>query len=390
MSPEVYRLSVVQLLPPHGCAMSLRDKIPSVQAPTGAPLSVMRLLALTVVLYTFFVLYMKGALAFELFQGDVVSYWNDSLTLATPYSTWWVPGYPAMIASVRAATFGVLPPLAVMMLIAGSSYVIGVAVFALLASEAGITSPREVSLLFAVHPFVGLTSAVYPDADSVATALLLLCLLYYHREQWVSCAVFFGLMILTHKAIWFFALPLGVIAFIKHRESRLPLVVASVPLLALIAAGAAHHNDILWAVRSSMKNLLTSQTSFFPVFDGIVASLIAGGFAKVSKVVLVLSALSLAGMLLLPCYRRRFWIGVSVAVGLLIMAVVVNRDNVWAIFRFSKVLLLPLGYVLLTPDSAFVRRWGGLTPIRFLLLSVGAIASNVAFGYYMAKIYFVR
>jgi len=88
MSPEVYRLSVVQLLPPHGCAMSLRDKIPSVQAPTGAPLSVMRLLALTVVLYTFFVLYMKGALAFELFQGDVVSYWNDSLTLATPYSTW--------------------------------------------------------------------------------------------------------------------------------------------------------------------------------------------------------------------------------------------------------------------------------------------------------------
>jgi hypothetical protein len=42
-----------------------------------------------------------------------------------------------------------------------------------------------------------------------------------------------------------------------------------VPLLALIAVGAVHHRDILWMMRWSTENLLTSQSSL-PVFDGIV------------------------------------------------------------------------------------------------------------------------
>jgi hypothetical protein len=345
------------------------------------------LLGTAVALYALFFVYLKGGLGFDFLRSDVLNYWEYSLTLTTPYSTWWVPGYPVMIALVRAATFDVLPPIAVMMSITGTFYLIGVAVFYRLSNELAITSPRELTLLFAAYPFVGLTYRVYPLADGVAIGLLLLCLLYYWRERWVACSVFFGLMILTHKATWFFALPLLVFALVKHRQARVPLLLATVPLLTLIALGAVHHKDILWMMRWSTQNLLTSRSSL-PVFDGIVGSLMTGGLAKGVKGLLALCVFLLAAVSVVPCYRRRFWIGVSIGLGLIMMGVIVNQVEIWALVRFSSVLLLPLGYLLLTRNSGFSRRWGGLTATRFRILFVGAIACNAAFGYYMARRFF--
>jgi hypothetical protein len=362
----------------------------------GEPAPALPLLGTAVALYALFFVYLRGGLGFDLLRSDVLSYWNwsYSLTLTPPYSTWSVPGYPAMIALVRAATFDMLPPMAVMTSITATFYVIGVTVLGRLSNEAGITSPRELSLLFAAYPFVGLTYRVYPLADGVAIGLLLLCLLYYWRERWVPCSVFFGLMILTHKATWFFALPLLVVAVVQHRRSRVPLLLATVPLLALIAVGAVHHKDILWMLgelhvreRWSTNNLLTSQSSL-PVFDGIVGSLTAGVLAKGVKGLLALCVFLLAAVSVVPCYRRRFWIGESIALALIMMGVVLRQYEIWSLVRFSGVLLLPLGYLLLTRNSAFSRRWGGLTATRFRILFVGAIACNVAFGYYVARMFF--
>jgi hypothetical protein len=353
----------------------------------GEQASALPLLGTAVALYALFFVYLKGGLGFDLFRSDVLSYWKYSLTLTNPYSTWWVPGYPAMIALVRAATFDMLPPIAVMMSINGTFYLIGVAVFYRLSNEVAITSPRELSLLFAAYPFVGLTGRVYPGADGVAIGLLLLCLLYYRRERWAPCSVFFGLMILTHKAIWFFALPLFIFAVVKHRQSRLPLLLATVPLLTLILMGAVYHKDILWMVRVSKEIHFTSQSSL-PVFDGIVGSLMTGGLAKGVKGLVALGVFLLAAVSVVPCYRRRFWIGVSIALGLIMMGVILNQVEIWALVRFSSVLLLPLGYLLLTRNSGFSCRWGGLTATRFRILFAGAIASNAAFAYYMARIFF--
>jgi hypothetical protein len=360
------------------------------------PVPVLPLLGTAGALYVLFFVYLKGGLGFDLLRSDVLSYWNWNYSLihTTLNSSWSVPGYPAMIALVRAATFDMLPPIAVMMLITGTFYVIGVAVLGRLSNEVGITSPRELSLLFAAYPFVGLTYRVYPVADGVAIGLLLLCLLYYGRERWVPCSVFFGLMILTHKATWFFALPLLVVAVVQHRRSRVPLLLATVPLLALLAVGAVHHQDILWMLgeihvreRWSTNSLLTSQSSL-PVFDGIVGSLTTGGLAKGVKGLLALCVFLLAAVSVVPCYRRRFWIGVSIALALIMMGLILRQYEIWALVRFSSMLLLPLGYLLLTRNSDFLRRWGGLTPTRFRILFVGTIACNAAFGCYMARRFF--
>jgi hypothetical protein len=173
----------------------------------------------------------------------------------------------------------------------------------------------------------------------------------------------------------------------KHRQASVPLLLSTVPLLALSAMGAVYHKDVLWMMRWSTENLLTSQSSL-PVFDGIVGSLITGGLAKGVKGLLALCIFLLAVVCAILCYRRRFWIGMSIALGLIIMGVIVNQLEIWALVRFSSVLLLPLGYLLLTRNSDFVRRWGGLTPARFWILFAGAVACNAAFGYYMARRFF--
>jgi hypothetical protein len=79
---------------------------------------------------------------------------------------------------------------------------------------------------------------------------------------------------------------------------------------------------------------------------------------------------------------------VSIALGLIMMGLVVNQLEIWARVRFSSVLLLPLGYFLLTRNSGFSLRWAGLTATRFRILFLGAIACNAAFGYYMARMFF--
>jgi hypothetical protein len=103
---------------------------------------------------------------------------------------------------------------------------------------------------------------------------------------------------------------------------------------------------------------------------------------------LALCVFLLAAASVVPCYRRQFWIGVSIALALVVMGIVVNQFEIWALVRFSSVLLLPVGYLLLTRNSGSSPSWGGLTSNRFRILLVGAVACNAAFAYYMARIFF--
>ena len=51
---------------------------------------------------------------FSLFVSDARTYWEYSLHLEQPYSTWWVPGYPIILAIARLLTHSWLTPLQTM------------------------------------------------------------------------------------------------------------------------------------------------------------------------------------------------------------------------------------------------------------------------------------
>ena len=71
--------------------------------------SLARLLWLAGIAYVLYLVYLEVGLGFEMLQLDSLSYWEKSLEWRTPYDPWWVPGYPLVIAAVRAITFNILP-----------------------------------------------------------------------------------------------------------------------------------------------------------------------------------------------------------------------------------------------------------------------------------------
>jgi hypothetical protein len=76
---------------------------------------------------------------------------------------------------------------------------------------------------------------------------------------------------------------------------------------------------------------------------------------------------------------------VLVAVGVLGLAVVLNQHEIWAVVRFSKLLILPL---ILYREELF-----GFIPKRFRMPTVYALIglgflTQIVYAWYMANIFF--
>jgi hypothetical protein len=337
-------------------------------------------------MYVLYLAYLSLGLEFRFLRSDVMGYWNESFELAAPYSIWWVPGYPIMIAAVRVLMFDLLPPLTAMFMVSALFYLLAVDVAYRLCLDLDIKPAMEVSLLFAAYPFVGLTYSVYPIADSMATALLVLCGREFVRRRWLAFTIYAALMMVTHKATWFFAVPLIMIAMIGYKESRLVAPFAFLPLLGLIISGAAYYGDPFWFARWSSAHLLASRSSL-PILDGLFSPLFSNNTPKLLKGIVVCSIFITAATLIFRSFHLKFWLGASISFSILLLGIFVNQYEIWAMVRFGKVLVFPLAFVL----SHYAVRFNlsnVLTPLSFRILLLLCLASNFAFGYYMAVSFF--
>lgn len=347
-------------------------------AETCRPLRQVELLVAAGLMYLLFLLYLTTGLDAEMMRGDVLSYWKRSWELSTPFDPWWPPGYPFLIASVRTVTLNTLPAIAVMWFISGISYLVATGTVYKTAGELRLGHAFQAALVFAAYPFVGLTESVYPIADITAIALFSLCVLSFERRRWVAFAIYAAMAMTVHKATWFLVPPLMFTAFIQHRQSRSLLPLAAVPLFAWIVGGAFYHKDFLWFARWGVEHLIASKSSL-PICDGIVGPFLTGSIWKMAKGVLVSITLLLALATLFSSYRLRFWSGVSISFSLILMAVVINQYEIWVVIRFSKVLVIPVAYLL---------SQAGLLPRvsrnrLFVAFFLSCIASNLMFGHYM-------
>jgi hypothetical protein len=341
------------------------------------------LLAGAAAAYALYLVYLTGVLQFGLVQSDVLNYWRESMEWATPYSTWWVPGYPLTIALVRGLTFNSLPPAAVMVSIAAAFYLIGVKAVYDLAGELRIAHPERIAALFAVYPFVGLTYSVYPMADVMALAVLFLTMLAYERQQWVRLTVYAGCAVMIHKAMWFFVPPMMLFIFLRHRQARLIVPFSAVPLLTWMVAGAIHHHDLFWFMRWSMNELVKSR-SVLPVADGLIGPFLTGNPVKIMKGLVVAVVFLTAVATTYGSLRRGFWTGAALALPIVLMACIINQYEIWAVVRFSRVLIIPVSMLLLDAGRArAVDRLG-----FYAALLAACFISNLAYGYYVSRAFF--
>ena len=120
-------------------------------------------------------LYLSVVLKYNLRHSDVLWFWEDSLYWKTPFNSFHVPGYPLIIAFFRGISFGIIPPLQLMM---------GINLAALLVSAGAVYKSIEINgisrrfavigaCLFGLWPFVGLPHTVSPLSDMPAMAFFL-------------------------------------------------------------------------------------------------------------------------------------------------------------------------------------------------------------------------
>jgi hypothetical protein len=375
-SPAADGASMITPLPHMPARASRRD-------PEGSFLTEWQLIAGAGIMFVLFLLYLTGILNLVMLQSDVLLYWEESLKWATPYSTWWVPGYPLTVALVRALTFGVLPPTITMVLVTGTFYLVSVRAVYVLARCIELPYPSQVAALFAVYPFVGLTYSVYPVADAMVTALLLLCFIAYERQQWWRLTVYAAFAILVHKSSWFSIPPLLLFVAVRHRSARLVVPFAMVPLLVWIAAGALHYGDVFWFARWSVDKLVVSRHGL-PVADGLIGPFLIASPAKVFKGLVVAGVVATAALCAWFSWAQRFWTGVAICLPILAMAFVLNEYEIWAVVRFSRMLVIPAAYaaMFLLPPTEFRSR------MAYPVLLVAAVASNFVYGYYVSAVYF--
>jgi hypothetical protein len=347
-------------------------------------LSEARLLIVIAFTYLLYLIYLTVGLGFQMLRGDMLGYWQESLRWTTPFSTWWAPGYPLLIAAVRGISLNIFPPIGVMVLISAVTYLLAVIALYRFANHRQFSYPVYPTLLFAFAPFVGLTYAVYPYADSTAIALFLLSVLSLEKLQWGRFILFSGASMVFHKVMWLFIPSLMLVAFFKQKESRWRLLLAFIPLLIWGITGMFYHHDLLWFMRWSVENLIVSQTSL-PIFDGLITPLLSGSAIRSGKGVVVALVCVLALICTYYSYQHRLWLALSISLPFLFIVTFVNSYEIWIAVRYSKLLVIPLSIIYIQ-----VGLHPSIITNRLVVASVftALLVSNIAYGFYMTRFYF--
>lgn len=345
--------------------------------------------------YALVALYLGVILHFSFLRSDPLDYWNDSLKWTRPYNSFHVPGYPWMIAAARCLTGGQASPVILMtgvnvLALVGSA----VLIYQILLHD-GVSNHLAAlgGLLFGLWPAVGLTYSVYPLADVPAMSLLLGGLWCLQRSRVLPAAVFLGLAMLTHKAMWLFALCLVIAQLLQQGHTNLKQTMAFIailllPLGSVWLAGAWHHGSFTWLLERSATTDVASRGSL-PVLDGLVGTLLKGGLVALVKGTLALGLASLAAWLLYLAFKLKyqgFPMAIALSVAVLVLFFVLNQHTIWAAVRFSRPLVIPL--MLAASTLPALRTPSLRTRLLLAAICCGLLFSQFAFSWYTARRFF--
>jgi hypothetical protein len=346
--------------------------------------------------YIFIALYLGLVLRYEFLRSDVLGYWNDSLNWQTPFNSFHVPGYPLMIAFFRSMTFGKLPPVLLMMVINWTTFLVCVASIYKSAKIIGISERHAVigSCLFGLWPFVGLVYTVNPLSDMPAMAFLLtgfLALLY--SRKWLG-AMLLGISLITHKAMWPFVIFLAFAYIYRFKPRRwkdiIAFVILFLPVFILWLAGVFYTGSPEWLFSSSA-NIGSDIRNTTPILEGVIGTVQQGGVKGLLKggLIVVFFIMSVALMFLNYKFGPPYFeYGIAICAATLFLFLFLTHIEIWAAVRFSRLLALPLiwlvGYLYRDKSSIWLTR----PTVGFFLLVL--FSTQFLYSWYMAQVFFMK
>ncbi len=344
--------------------------------------------------------------------GDVFTYWKESLTWGLPFHPHHPPGYPWLIAALHTVTRAWLGPLQVMQTFSFLFLLSGALLMIPLCTQEGIAHRGwAMAFLFIAWPFVGSLYAIFPQIDAIVLFLLILGILLAMRTRWVASGVVLGAATIMHPVAWIFApllllVPWAVWVRERKRPSFNPRDIDTKQLLAMTALAVAPMallwiwqtvvtKDPLWSIASIVQAQVVSQGSL-PILDGWIGTVMGRGFSGWAKVG-ILSLVVLTAVYILvrvftdraapenvrDLYRKI--VSILIPAVVLGMAVALNQHEIWAVVRFSKILILPL---ILYRDRLF-----GFVPRRLRMPVLGILIglsflTQVVYAWYTANVFF--
>jgi hypothetical protein len=360
------------------------DRLPSV----GQALSLLAAAYLLLALYLVFVL------QFDFSQTDALQYWHDSLEWQHPFNPFHVPAYPLLVAVLRGLSLGLVPPLALMMGTTFAALMITAWLVYLLLSDAGLTEPFAAIgvLVLGTWPFVGVVYVVIPVADMLAIAMFCGGLLALHRSRLWLAALLLGLAMITHKAMWPFAFFMWLTWLCANHQyrSRQMLVFSALlllPLAILWYAGLDYHGSPAWLFTDNLQVEISPHSSL-PILDGVLGTMLSQGPKGVFKAALVAGTMAFSVWLAWICfdcpapYRQS---GIAIAISGIVLGLLLNQHEIWAVMRFGRLLALPLMWAI-----AF-----GKVPHRLVRIGVRSAAiwlgllllTQFVFAWYWAEVF---
>jgi len=361
------------------------------QAVTGLP----AVLAILTVGYFFVAGWLGLLLRFDFMRSDVSSYWQSSQTWSQSFHLFHVPGYPILIDILRRVTLGVFPPLGYLMAINLVAFLGSAVLVYRCVIESGLSRGLAAcsALAFGLWPFVGLVYTVYPLADLPAMFLLLAGVYALIRRRTLIGALFLGLSLIFHKAMW----PVVALIVLFHlfnqrpifsRERAFAFLLLISPLFLVWQAGVASNHNPLWIINSNLEVEMAPRGDL-PLLDGIVGAFREPGVRGLLKGAII-GGLGLSSILLLAAnlkVRSAFTpLGIAVSAAILALFIVLNQYEIWAAVRFSRLLVLPLAWVI--GYGLVARKPAWFKPAWLAPLFLLAFLTQLAYAFYMARLYF--
>jgi hypothetical protein len=358
--------------------------------------------------------WMAGEWKFDFFNpsGDVFEYWKESLTWGLPFHPHHPPGYPWLIAMLHWLAGAWLTPLQIMQTFSFLFLLGGALLMVPICNREGI--PQRgwwMAFLFIAWPFVGSLYAIFPQIDSIVLFLLILGILLAMDSRWILAGAAWGAAMLMHPVAWIFGpllllVPWGIWTWEKRRSPSFPehmngrellamTGLAVAPMIILWLWQTAVTGDPLWTIASIFKAQVVSRGTP-TILDGWIGTVMGKGISGWVKVGILSIVVLTAGYILVriltdrtvsrngrELYRKL--VSLLLPAVVLVMAVALNQHEIWAVVRFSKILILPL---ILYRDRLF-----GFVPQRLrtpalcVLIGLGFL-TQVVYAWYMANVFF--
>lgn len=293
-----------------------------------------------------------------------------------------VPLYPMLLWAFRWLTFNRLDPAVVMHTVA-LPFVVGSYLYVHRIMRFHFPAARDVGFaVFGLYPFAGYCFSFAP-ADPLAICFLTGAAYYSLERKWRWFALCLAAALITHKATWPFLGLLAVDAVWRKKCSVFWPLVAGVPLLIFWGWGLYHGEHWLWLLIVNIPQEFASRSTL-PIMDGLLGTFLhPEGAARLIRALAVLTIFTVTVCLLVWNLRHirqpDGLFNFALLFPVVLLAALLNQYEVWAAFRFGRVIAIPLAACLVANEG--LRRY--LTrPVFFYLAAVTGVATNLLFAYY--------